>query len=125
VYRRVPGSARRVLRATKVPSLVILTGILGVPILFLILMTIVTLVSRSPLTFNALLFAIVQLQSPAVQGQASPQIVEMMHNMRPAQLALGRYAAESMVIDSFVVAVALFWWILKLFRFLPNAAQQA
>jgi hypothetical protein len=116
----VPRFVGALFRTTKLPSSVILIGAFGVPVLLGLTLTIASMASRSGVPMKLLPIGILQFQSPEIQAQAGPDMLKLLHTMTPAQLAWGRHIAEFLMIDSIVVAIAIFWWCVKLGGFLSR-----
>jgi hypothetical protein len=120
IYCGVPQFFGALFRATKLPSLIILIGAFGIPVLLGLTLTIVGMASHSVLPLMLLPIGILQFQSPEIQAQAGPDMLKLLHTMTPAQLAASRYVAEFLMLDTFLVAMAIFWWLFLFLRFLTR-----
>jgi len=127
VYYGIPRFVGEWFRATKIPSIILLSGMLGVPIL-LSIVTVVCIVgfhSGGPMTLFALGVLEHQIdKNPNVVNTMSPQLKALLQTASPAAKQWGRHFFEAYIVLGFVLAIACFWWIRKTLTFLSDRTKK-
>lgn len=125
IYFGVPRFVGELFRATKTPSIILLIGFLGVPIVITVFLT--TYVARRHSILPAQLFIVGFLQfrvesDPASAEKLPPDFAQLLQTMTAEQKQQGKEIFEYFAVFETILAAVFIWWLIGVFRFLVNRA---
>jgi hypothetical protein len=123
IYYGVPKFCGALFRATRAPSLILLAGLVGVPLVSSIYTTAYVYRHHSTLPIDLFCVGFVQFQiaiDPNIAHQQLPPSVAELMRMTPERKAAGKRVFEAYIALSAVLTVAAFWWSYRLLQFVTR-----
>jgi hypothetical protein len=127
IYHGVPRFAGELFRATKIPTIILLIGFIGVPAALSIYLAIYATSRQSMLVINLFAVGIPQFEveaSPSSATALPPDMAELLRTMSPEQKQQGKTIVAGLFMWGLVIAVAWIWWIDSAVRFLATIARR-
>ena len=117
IFEVVPRFAGELFRATKTPTVVILVAAFVVPLIIALAVALISAYSHSRVPIQIFMGAMLQIPLSTPGVRISPNLLNMLHQMTPRQLAMSIWLSNLLVVDSLVICFSLFWWTFKADRF--------
>lgn len=114
IWYGVPRLSGKIFRKVRVPLIVFLICVLGVPIVLATVIALASMINHSVVPAHILFAGFFQLEEPKARGAASPAVLRIVQTLTPEQLALGKHIAEFLMVVSFIGAIAGCWICIKI-----------
>src|SRR5437870_13498364 len=110
IFHGVPRAFGELFRATKAPSVILLTWFIGFTVALSTWITISMTVYRSMLPIDLLIVGGAQAieRDPSASDKINPRARDLLETMTPAKKRIGKWIFNGFIIMNFVIVVVLF-----------------
>lgn len=127
IYFGAPAFAGQLFGATKIPSLILIAGLLGLPLMSSIGLVTYARLYHSSLPVDLLSVGYLQAKAhsdPTALSNLPPTLDAAWKRTTPEQKQTGLAIWESFSMIIFVLVIALFWWAIAALRFVAKKFAQ-